>query len=104
MTRRATTDSDHYWKVRVVLPNAVLHLACDTEPVITWTDPLTEEQIENVDAKWIDDPDKGDTFGFIHWPAVTGITWRWSGKSSAIGTSDGPCFCGSGKKNKYCCG
>ena len=64
-----------HYKVRVVLPGALLHLAAWNEPdfgVATESDGWT------VRADWIDDPAYGDTLGFIEWPEVKGLTWRYS--------------------------
>jgi len=68
-----------HWKVRVVLPNALLHLASTTEPRIEkHIDPASGQLTRRVLADWISDHEYGDTFGFIDWPSATGITWRWS--------------------------
>lgn len=77
MTKRITTDAGHYYKVRVALPGALIHLASADEPKVR-LDRFTD-QISRVDADWLEDPDKGDTLGHIDWPAVLGITWRWTG-------------------------
>ena len=78
MPRQITTEpKDHHYRVRGVMRGgAILHLASDTEPerigpplfgAGEWT------------AKWLDDPDKGDTIGFINWTEVVAVTWRWLG-------------------------
>jgi len=83
MSRRAETSAlglKPHFKVRVVLPNVVLHLASWTEPRVDINPYLVKSdgKIENVKANWIDDHNYGDTVGRIYWPAVTAITWRWS--------------------------
>ncbi len=78
---RAIRASEHglepHWKVRVVLPGAILHLAARTEPVVS-SNPLDGGALSDVDADWITDPDYGDTLGFIDWTKVAAITWRYS--------------------------
>jgi hypothetical protein len=73
-----------HYKVRVVLPGVVLHLASWTKPKLI-REALTGPGfiqlyggIDDVEADWIDDPQYGDTIGWIDWPKVRGITWRWS--------------------------
>lgn len=63
-----------HWKVRVVLPGALIHLASFNEPQPVWS----AGQLTAVDADWIAAPDYGDTIGYIDWTAVAAITWRWS--------------------------
>lgn len=58
-----------HYKVRVVLPGALLHLASKVEP---------EKGPDGWHADWIDDHRYGDTAGFIDWHAVVAVTWRWS--------------------------
>lgn len=77
MTKRTTTKADHYYKVRVVLPGALIHLASTTEPEVK-LERFTE-RISNVTADWLQTPECGDTVGYIDWPEVTAITWRWTG-------------------------
>jgi hypothetical protein len=74
MTKRFTTDTpeDHHYKVRVVLSGGTLHLASADIPVL---DMVKREW----KATWLDDPDKGDSIGFIDWSAVIAVTWRWTG-------------------------
>jgi hypothetical protein len=60
---------DSHYKVRVVLPGAILHLASKDEP---------RKNHDGWDAAWIDDHRYGDTIGFIDWGAVVAVTWRWS--------------------------
>ena len=61
-----------HWKVRIVLPGAIIHLASMVEPAVVFTD----RQVTGLNAEWIDGTEHGDTLGFIHWPSVVGITWR----------------------------
>jgi hypothetical protein len=60
-----------HYKVRVVLPGALLHLA-------SWTEPVCKVTSSHVEADWIDDADYGDTIGRIDWGSVLAVTWRWS--------------------------
>jgi hypothetical protein len=57
----------HHWKIRVVLPGAILHLASSTNPV--WLgDELEYTPIES--------PLYGDTVGHLDWTATLAVTWR----------------------------
>ena len=58
-----------HYKVRVVLPGVILHLASKREP---------EQTADGWGADWIDDHRYGDTLGFIDWGQLVAITWRWS--------------------------
>ncbi len=75
MTRKASDrELEPHWRVRVVLPGALIHLASRSEPkVLSYLNRVTE-----VHGDWIEDSDYGDTIGFIDWSAVVGVTWRWS--------------------------
>ena len=75
MTKPITNNATPYYKVRVVLPGAILHLASRDEPHLVRATVSTEGKWS---ADWLSDPDKGDTIGFIDWPSVVAITWRWS--------------------------
>jgi hypothetical protein len=55
------------YRVRVVLPSALLHLASWSEARSTRT--------TRVAGDWIDDHQDRDTIGLINWEA---ITWRWT--------------------------
>lgn len=77
MSKRITTDAGHYYKVRVALPGALIHLASSTEPKVH-CDAYTGS-ITRVQGDWLEDPDKGDTLGYIDWPNVAAVTWRWTG-------------------------
>ena len=59
----------------MVVPNALLHLASRMEPELIFD---SDGLIHLVVAEWIRDAAYGDTPGFIRWPEVTAITWRWS--------------------------
>lgn len=63
-----------HFKIRVVIPGALLHLASWGEPEIRYS----HGQIDDVFADWISDPEYGDTIGRINWHSVAAITWRWS--------------------------
>ena len=61
-----------YYRVRVVLPHALPHLA-------SWTEPKIDQDLTTrVEGDWIDDPQYRDTIGLINWEAITAITWRWT--------------------------
>lgn len=70
---KAIKASEHglepHYKVRVVLPGVILHVASKGEP---------EQHPSGWHADWIDDYRYGDTLGFIDWHAVVAVTWRWS--------------------------
>lgn len=79
MTKRITTqrDGDDHFKVRVVIQGAaILHLASATEPR-RWDDGEWT-------ADWLNDPEKGDSIGFIDWHTVAAVTWRWTGVSEDL--------------------
>jgi hypothetical protein len=59
-----------HFKVRVVFPGACLYLASWDQPVLVETEAK---------ADWIDDPDYGDSIGFVQWNHVVAVTWRWHG-------------------------
>jgi hypothetical protein len=61
-----------HYKVRVVLPAAILHVA-------SWTEPrCVNHQTRRYEAEWITDPLYGDSIGFINWHRVVAVTWRWA--------------------------
>ena len=61
-----------HYKVRVVLPGAIVHLA-------SWDQPQNDQLDDEMwSADWIDDSEYGDTIGFIDWSEVRAVTWRWS--------------------------
>ena len=61
-----------HYRVRVVLPNALLHLA-------SWTEAKIDQDLTTrVAGDWIDDHRYRDTAGLINWEANTAITWRWT--------------------------
>jgi hypothetical protein len=64
-----------HYKVRVVLPGAILHLASRTQPTIR---RHYDDGRGVWDADWIDDHRYGDSIGFIDWSQLVAITWRWS--------------------------
>ena len=76
MPRRVTATEEgllpHY-KVRVVLPGAILHLASATEPQVK----VVGAQLR-IEAEWIVESDYGDAIGWIDWDKVAAVTWRWS--------------------------
>jgi hypothetical protein len=71
--KQASTNglTPHY-KVRIVLPGVLLHVA-------SWTEPcLPADHRAPVVADWITDPAYGDTIGFIAWDHVIAVTWRFA--------------------------
>jgi hypothetical protein len=61
-----------YYRVRVVPPNALLHLT-------SWTEPKIDQDLPTrLEGDWIDDHQYRDTIGLINWEAITAITWRWA--------------------------
>lgn len=56
-----------HWKVRIVFPGSIVHVASWTEPVMRGRE---------VQAEWVADSAYGDTIGFIDWPTVIAVTWR----------------------------
>jgi hypothetical protein len=83
MTARITASKaglkPHY-KVRVVVPGVILHLASWDEPHREYSRAVIPTPVDSVwHADWIDDPDYGDTIGFIDWDSVAAITWRYAG-------------------------
>ena len=73
-----------HYKVRIVLPGAILHLASWAEPTLhhTWKrGAVTVSSADgpvHVEADWIDDPAYGDTIGFVDWSEASAVTWRFS--------------------------
>jgi hypothetical protein len=82
MTKPKTVDEcgiGPFWKVRVCLHGAILHLASRTEPVLRMSDGRPAA----VELDPIVDTEHGDTIGFIDWPVVTAVTWRKAGGTDA---------------------
>ena len=65
-----------HYKVRVVYPGSILHLASRTEPQIDLD--VVRKRPLNVQADWIADPAYGDTPGHLDWRETLAVTWRWS--------------------------
>lgn len=59
-----------HFKVRLVFPGAVIHVA-------SWTEP-ERSAFGGWSADWITDWRYGDTIGELDWSLLTAITWRWS--------------------------
>jgi hypothetical protein len=58
-----------HYKVRVVLPHALGHLAL-------WTEPKIDQDLTTrVGGGWIDDHLYRDSMGLINWEAITAVTW-----------------------------
>jgi hypothetical protein len=79
--RKTSTPGNEHFKVRIVLPGALLHLASKTEPKLNPGFVQGRSRLTSVEADWISDPDVSDTVGYIDWPAVVGITWRYTGSN-----------------------
>jgi len=61
-----------HYRVRVVLTNALRHLA-------SWTEPKIDQDLTTrVEGDWIDDDQYRDTMDLINWEANTSITRRWT--------------------------
>jgi hypothetical protein len=61
-----------HYRARVVLPDALRHLA-------SWTEAKIDQDLTTrVGGDWIDDHRYRDTIGLINWEAITAITWRWT--------------------------
>src|SRR5215203_7305211 len=59
-----------HYRVRFVLPNALLHLA-------SWAEPNIDQDLATgVGGDWINDHQYRDTIGLINWEAITANTWR----------------------------
>ena len=72
--RASETGLEPHFKVRVVVPGAMLHLASKTRPA--WeTQPDGQRALI---AEWIDDPEYGDSIVEIEWSHVVAVTCRWS--------------------------
>jgi hypothetical protein len=78
MSSRVKTATENglapHFKVRIVLPGVVLHLASHTEPQPIYGDGV----LVGVDASWIGGHEYGDTLGHIDWSAVVAVSWRWA--------------------------
>ena len=57
-----------HYKVRIVLPGAILHFASYDEP--KWIDGT-------IHANWLFDPEYGDTLLHINWNSVIAASYRW---------------------------
>lgn len=64
-----------HYKVRVSMGGSLIHLASTDEPQFFGGEGLHDEEWH---ADWIEDPDYGDTIGWIDWSAISAITWRYS--------------------------
>jgi hypothetical protein len=66
-----------HYKVTIALPGGMLRVASWNLPLVRASDyPTGTTKITHVDADWIQDPDYGDTLGWIEWSSVQAITWR----------------------------
>jgi hypothetical protein len=85
----ATENAEEVWEfdklgshynVTITLPSGQLHVASWSLPrVQTYHADLDGvDRISGVEAFWIDDPAYADEMvGWVDWPAVQAITWRW---------------------------
>lgn len=80
MAGRRITSSESgqepHYRVRVVLPNALLFFASRTEPKVRMS--AHPNVIAEVVAEWIEHPDYGDSIGYVQWGQVSAVTWRYS--------------------------
>lgn len=65
------------WKVRVVVPGALLHFVSATEPIV-----VEHRGVDVLDGatgiaglEWTP-TEEGDTAGYIDWEQVVAVTWR----------------------------
>jgi hypothetical protein len=76
MTSRPETHAEdekraaRLWRVRVCMPGSIIHLASATEPVLH----MQEGRVADVAMTPV--ADRGDTIGFVDWPAAIAVTWR----------------------------
>jgi hypothetical protein len=67
---------ESHYKVRIVMHGAILHAASWSKPKVILD---SDEHVRIVRADWVDnDPAYGDTIGYIDWPEVRAVTWRYS--------------------------
>jgi hypothetical protein len=67
---------ESHYKVRIVMHGAILYVASRSKPKVILDG---NEHIRGVRADWVgDDPAYGDTIGYIDWPEVRAVTWRYS--------------------------
>lgn len=62
------------YKIRLVVPNAVIHLLSSSEPEVH-LDPQTG-LVQALHYNAVVNSKHGDTLGFIRWSEVTAISWR----------------------------
>lgn len=74
-----------HYKVRVVLPGAILHLASWTLQVTAGTRvpaghaaAIPDWSTFGLRADWIDEAEYGDTIVHIDWDAVVAVSYRFS--------------------------
>ena len=65
-----------HFKVRIVVDGALLHAASWTEPELVTH--AHEYVVDSIEADWINDPNYGDTIGFLNLDAISGTSWRYS--------------------------
>lgn len=64
-----------HYKVRVVFPGALIHVAAWTEPEVT----LNGDGSVTVVADWVSHPDYGDTMSpMFDWTKAVAVTWRYA--------------------------
>lgn len=63
-----------FWRIRLVVDGALLHLASRSEPRIS-VDPGTGRP-SAIEADWITDGTLADRLGYLSLGAVTAISWR----------------------------
>jgi hypothetical protein len=63
-----------HWKVRVVLPGTPLHFASLTEPVLRFE----AGRLSGISWDLIVGTEHGDTPGYLDWPSVVAVSWRFA--------------------------
>lgn len=72
MTAPKRLVPDRHWRIRVVFPGAILHLASTVEPKATFS----AGRLAGCEMEPLEDDTVADTVGFIDWATVIGLTWR----------------------------
>lgn len=73
------------WKIRIVIPGAMIHVSSATEPAIKIN---STGRVESLDwTPIIDGADAGDALGFIRWEEAVTISWRKSTPPAEAKTS-----------------
>lgn len=68
----ANSNIPEGFKVRVILPGAIIHLLTAAEPAIQ----TSNGKITSASLDIIPNTEHGDSIGFIDWSAVSAVSWR----------------------------